>query len=997
MPKRKRPQPTSTLTRGNQFLAAINTVVAALDNATRSETAVFDAFVRELKKLDLHGAISMLSETGDMLVVKALVMPDNMNKAVHALEKIINIKSVGYSYRLAAAHIDREVLETNQALYLENNYQKLLQVFPDLGFLGRQALRPFSGQPGIVAPITLDGKVQGTLYLASAQLQPEDISIISIFANQIANALQEARLLQNIQQTEAQYRRLFETANDAILVLDVLTERIISANPKALALTGYTLEELYTLSLETLFPLNQFSAQVRLLKNDLRHRAFITEAQVQNRGGSPVAVEISATLFELNGRVLLQGFMRDITEQKHIESLQTAVYQIATLANSDINLNDLYRSIHLGVGSLMEAKNFYIALYDKVEDKLMLPYFVDEKDNYDGQPYPAGKGLTELVIRSGLPRLVNDEDHEALCRSGQVVPVGPASQIWLGVPLKKNEETFGAIVVQSYEDRGVYTEQEKQFLVFVSGQIAAAIERKRAETERMKLTAKLEQHVSMLNAVLSSTPESFYIYDLNGRFLFVSDSAAAVLGISSQEMIGKTWQELGYRGEAIERFMAEQAQVLATGETLIRETAVIENDETRYFEYSLNPVHNKQHEFIMLVTISREITERKRAEEALRHTQKIESLGILAGGVAHDFNNLLVAMLSQNSLALAKLSPGHAAYAHIEKAVKAAERAAELTRQLLAYSGRGQFALERLDLNTIIMENRHLLEVAVPPKVTLTLNLGKNLPLIDADPGQMQQVVMNLILNAAEAFEERPGTILVNTKPVTILAQNNPFWHLTNQEVVDGDYVLISVQDDGVGMDAETLDRIFDPFYTTKFTGRGLGLAAVLGIVRGHQGGLHVESQPNVGTTFEIVFPVSSTQIAAPSEESVDYSAASGVVLVIDDEAPVLEAVQDILELQGIETLTAANGRLGVQTYQAHQDRIDLVLLDWSMPEMNGAETLEALVAINPDVRVILTSGYSETEIADKSHFEQLAGYLQKPYSLATLTDEISRHLPHSS
>ncbi|MCZ7674356.1 MAG: PAS domain S-box protein [Chloroflexi bacterium] len=229
----------------------------------------------------------MLSETGDMLVVKALVMPDNMNKAVHALEKIINIKSVGYSYRLAAAHIDREVLETNQALYLENNYQKLLQVFPDLGFLGRQALRPFSGQPGIVAPITLDGKVQGTLYLASAQLQPEDISIISIFANQIANALQEAHLLQNIQQTEAQYRRLFETANDAILVLDVLTERIISANPKALALTGYTLEELYTLSLETLFPLNQFSAQVRLLKNDLRHRAFITEAQVQNRGREP--------------------------------------------------------------------------------------------------------------------------------------------------------------------------------------------------------------------------------------------------------------------------------------------------------------------------------------------------------------------------------------------------------------------------------------------------------------------------------------------------------------------------------------------------------------------------------------------------------------------------------------------------------------------------------------------------------------------------------------
>lgn len=979
-----------------RFLQAIDAAVAAVAKSTHSETAVFDTFSSELRVLGLNGVISMLDDTHENLIVKSLVMPESMGKAVKAFEKIMGIESVGYSYSLSTADIDQQVLKTKQPLYLEDNNKKLQQVLPQLGFVGRQALRPFTGIPAIVAPIVLDGDVEGVLYLAGSSLLPEDVPAISVFAKQIANALLEARLLQTIQQTEAQYRRLFETANDAILVFDVATERIISANPMALTMTGYSLEALYRLPLAQLFPNGQLPLQPNLFDRAMQQNAFITEAKLQKRTGEMVVVQISAKPFKLKGRLLLQGFLRDITEQKRFEQLQTAVYQIATIANSNISLDDLYRSIHQVVGSLMEAKNFYIALYDREEDMLVLPYFIDEIEVYDGLPYPAADGLTEHVIRSGEPMLIDDSEHARLVEAEILSFIGPRSQIWLGVPLKNNVETFGAIVVQNYEDRRFYTEQDKQFLVFVSGQISAAIERKRAEEDRFKLTAKLERQVSMLDAVLSSTPDNFYIYDQNGRFIFVSHSGAALLGHPVSDLIGKTWADLGFPDDVIKQFEQEYRQVLATGEPVTGESVQETGGVFRYFEYSINPVFDKRGDTTLFVTTSREITERKRAEESLHHTQKIESLGILAGGVAHDFNNLLVAILGQTSLALAKLQPTNPAYSHIKKSVKAAERASDLTNQLLAYSGRGQFAITALNLNTLILENQHLFDVAIPSKVKLDLNLAENLPLIDADSGQMQQVVMNLIINAAEANiagDNLGHHILMETKVKTILADTEQFWWRTNQELMPGTYVSLKVADDGAGMDAETVERIFDPFFTTKFTGRGLGLAAVLGIVRGHRGGLHVSSQPGEGTTFELVFPVSVTNAPLLSPEQKVLETSPGVILVIDDEELVRDAVQDILEMYGYEVLTAANGRLGLEIYQKQQKTIDLVLLDWSMPDMNGSETFAALHAFDPDVRVVLSSGYSEMETTDNLHADQFLGYLQKPYTLNKLADVVTQHI----
>lgn len=389
--------------------------------------------------------------------------------------------------------------------------------------------------------------------------------------------------------------------------------------------------------------------------------------------------------------------------------------------------------------------------------------------------------------------------------------------------------------------------------------------------------------------------------------------------------------------------------------------------------------------------------ERELQEDTLRQTQKLESLGVLAGGIAHDFNNLLVAMLGQSSLALAKLPVDSPARSHVEKVIRAAERAADLTKQMLAYSGRGRFNIKTLDINDLVSENISLLEAGIPKKVRLITQLTHGLPLIEADKGQLQQVIMNLILNAAEAIEGSNGTVTVSSCLVSGEELLTFQWPDNSRPPLHQQFVLVEVEDNGKGMDPETLSKIFDPFFTTKVTGRGLGLAAVLGIVRGHKGALKVVSDLGRGTRFRILFP--STEAAPPPPAPPaelpfnQHQQRYGTILVIDDEEPVREALVDILEDTGLMVLTAPDGETGVRTYQSHFPDIDLVILDHSMPGMTGEETFRELQLINPSAQVIISSGYDRSEVT--RHFSDLglAGFLQKPYSANQLVDEVSRNL----
>ncbi len=509
-------------------------------------------------------------------------------------------------------------------------------------------------------------------------------------------------------------------------------------------------------------------------------------------------------------------------------------------------------------------------------------------------------------------------------------------------------------------------------------------------------TTELEQQKNMMDVILSTTPTYFFVFDRSNQYIYASPPTLDAMGLTLAGL--KTCSQEEPPSFIPKRMNEELNRVLQTGRPAANEFQISFAQQTKQFEYALNPVYdNEDREEVTAVVITiRDVTEQKLAQEALWRSQKMESLGILAGGVAHDFNNLLVALLGQTSLALRKLPPDSPAQKHVAKAMKAAERAADLTKQMLAYSGKGHFTMQPIRLNRLIQENSHLLEAVIPKKVQLRLDLANNLPLIDGDPGQLQQIVMNLILNAAEAIGDKDGLVMVTTRIKAITDNDERYWEKTGAPLTPGEYVCLQVHDDGAGMDEATLAKIFDPFFTTKFTGRGLGLAAVLGIVRGHEGGLAVSSQPDAGTTFELLFPAIREEEEVEEEEETAVSnrqPIANALLVIDDEAPVREATVDILEMENIPVLTAANGEAGISLYQEQRETIDLILLDLSMPGLSGYETFHALKQIDPDVKIILSSGYSEEEVYRQFSEENVTDFLSKPYQLTTLIQKVQQYL----
>lgn len=386
-----------------------------------------------------------------------------------------------------------------------------------------------------------------------------------------------------------------------------------------------------------------------------------------------------------------------------------------------------------------------------------------------------------------------------------------------------------------------------------------------------------------------------------------------------------------------------------------------------------------------------EMAARARTERMFYQEQKLESTGLLVGGIAHDFNNLFTSILGQSALAQRRLTPEDKAYQHLEKSIKATQQAAELTRQLLAYTGKSNVESTPLDLNQLINENQNLLNTAVKSDSRLILDLQPHLPLVKAAQGQLQQVIMNLLINAAQAIEHEAGQITVTTRTVTFTQAPDPF-DFVGQAPVAGDYVKLSVEDNGSGMPQAILDRIFDPYFTTKAGGNGLGLSAVLGIIQAHQGSLQVTSVPGQGSRFQIYLPPNHdmAQDKVAITPVVHRSAADIMLLVIEDQEEVRQTTVEIFHSAGYRTLEAANGHDGIALFQQHRDSIGLVLLDVLMPGMTGIETLAQLRTLEPAAKVILTSGYSEHTLFAQIQQERPNDFLYKPYLSDTLLNSVA-------
>jgi PAS domain S-box-containing protein len=518
-------------------------------------------------------------------------------------------------------------------------------------------------------------------------------------------------------------------------------------------------------------------------------------------------------------------------------------------------------------------------------------------------------------------------------------------------------------------------------------------ERQRAERDRERLAAQLARERELLHTVLETTPVGINL--VRGSDLTYEWINSAYQNIAfGKEMLGHTLQEAW--PEIYPELVDLYRRVLETGEPhqAVDQQFQIRRSpsgslEPRYFTWTLVRARLPGEQGWGVLNTAIETTGRVRAEQRLRDSQKLESLGLLAGGVAHDFNNLLVGVIGGASLAQEMLPPSHPAIELIEGIVRAGEQAAHLTRQMLAYSGKGKFLVEPVNLSALIPEMSGLVRRSISKKIALCLDLAEDLPPIEADRGQIQQVFMNLALNAAEAIGSREGRIDVRTCVEDVDARFMRL-HPEAAELRPGKYVCLEVRDTGCGMDDDTRTKIFDPFFSTKFTGRGLGLAAVAGIVRGHQAAIMVTSQPGKGACFTVLFPAAAGAAEAPPAAVRDAALqGSGVILVVDDEPLVLNTAKIALEHRGYTVLLADSGPEAIDILKRYPGEIALVVLDLSMPRMSGEEALPELRKIRPSVKALVSSGYSEAETLTMFQGQRVSGFIQKPYTSKGIAEKV--------
>ncbi|WP_158269674.1 response regulator [Desulfonatronum sp. SC1] len=526
----------------------------------------------------------------------------------------------------------------------------------------------------------------------------------------------------------------------------------------------------------------------------------------------------------------------------------------------------------------------------------------------------------------------------------------------------------------------------------------------------------LEQRAEMsrnrLFQGIESIEEGFGLFDKHGRLVTANRNVLRVFpALENTLRPGVTFEECLSVIQSSERVFLYQSDETDQSELPVdwidRHHELfrlgVGTDEIRVAGERILRVRYSRAENGETVVLLEDVTERARMQEQrlemerrLLHAQKLESLGVMAGGIAHDFNNLLAAMMGNMELALSMAGLEEPSRKRVEQALLAARRAADLTRQMLAYSGKGGFDVRSVVLNDLVRDNAHIFQTALGKNINFVQDLAPSLPPIRGDAGQIQQVIMNLITNASEAIGDHPGTMTLSTRlaycGATLLGRSR-----LEEKPVPGWFVQLKVQDTGVGMSEDVQSKLFDPFFSTKFTGRGLGLSAVLGIVRGHRGAIIVDSTPDSGTTFLVLFPVDNAIIKnisvpepspTPSSSVEPRTAVSSdleMILVVDDEEMVRDLSVEALGHLGYAVITANDGVEAIRVFQEHHQRIACVLLDMMMPNMDGVTAFTELRKIAPDVPVVLCSGYSSQEVEQRFAADRPGAFLQKPFSIEAL------------
>jgi len=531
-----------------------------------------------------------------------------------------------------------------------------------------------------------------------------------------------------------------------------------------------------------------------------------------------------------------------------------------------------------------------------------------------------------------------------------------------------------------------------------------------AEREHAEEQLKVEH--DHLSAMTDALPDLLLEVDKEGCIYDVRAPDSRLLGDPPDALIGRNVDGV-FRGDAVQVIMEALGQAAQTGSHRGATFSTQMATGRRWFELSIS-VRGQRNDDSRFVMLARDVTDRRAAEQGkialerqLQHAQKLESLGVLAGGIAHDFNNLLVGILGNADLALDETSPVSPIRRNLKEIENAAKRAADLANQMLAYSGKGRFVVEPIAIGELVQEMAYLLEVSIPKKIVLKYNLADGIPTFDGDATQVRQIIMNLITNASESIGSSSGVIAVSTgimdcdRDYLDSAVSTPVGG-QDGPLPEGVYIYFEVADTGSGMDHATIEKIFDPFFTTKFTGRGLGMSAALGIVRGHKGVIRIYSESGKGTTFKVLFPANPDSIAKLTTREDDVDAdldwrSAGTILIVDDEQTVRTVGKHMAERFGFDVLLAADGIEALELFRENREDIVCVLLDLTMPRMDGEEAFREMRRIDPDVAVILCSGYNKQDATQRFAGKGLVGFMQKPFQLSTLRETLQSVLTDSS
>lgn len=815
-------------------------------------------------------------------------------------------------------------------------------------------------------PLTYNDRLMGKLVLYKdyeCVINSKEMQLAETIANQIITAVMRRKDQEALQKSEKKYRNFFMDDLTGDFLSD-LNGKIIECNPAFLKIFG--LESLQDAQQKDISSLYQNKSDRTKLIDIVRKQKRVENYILNMRkvsGETLIIIENVIGVFDEQEKLVrLRGYLIDITQQKHAEE---------ALIASEKSYRELFNNATDAI-YIQDTNGFFLDVNETVEKMYGYEhsYFIGKTPAALSAPgmndlEKLGKQIEKAV--SGKPQQF---EFWAVRKNGEIFP----KEVRLN-----NSVYFGQKVIIAFA---------------------------RDITERKRAEISLRESEEKFRSIVHESIDGITLIDENSRIIEWNKAQEKITGLKRQDVINKTISELSnnfsqnHITETV-NYLKKITMVLpensakAIHSNIYEETTIKDQEGIDHIlQTVIFPV--KSEKGFMTGSVSRDITELRRKElehqklqQQIQHAQKLESLGILAGGIAHDFNNLLTGILGNTGLAEMNVSETSPVIPNLKNIESSAMRAAELCRQLLAYSGRGRFVVKAVDLNEIVQEMTKLLETSISKKITIIYDFEKNLPAIEVDTAQIRQVIMNLILNASDAIENNVGRITLTTSSHYY---DTEFLRKTylNDNLESGNYVVLEVADTGHGMDKKTIARIFDPFFTTKFTGRGLGLAAVLGIIRGHHGAIEIDSEPGNGTTFKVYFPASLQQAVKSKDSDMQDKKwkASGTILVVDDEESIRMLCKRALEIHGFNVLCADDGRKAVELFNEQTD-IKLVILDMTMPYMNGEETYKELQKIKADVKVLLSSGYSENEAFDKFTGKGIAGFLQKPYKASALTEKI--------